>query len=31
VHRFGYSLREPSRLELPAEPAMARSLAASEA
>ena len=31
VRRFGYSLREPRRLDVPAEPAMARSLAASEA
>jgi hypothetical protein len=31
VRRFGYSLREPRRLDVPPEPAMARSLAASEA
>jgi hypothetical protein len=30
VRRFGYSLKEPGRLEVPPEPAMARSLAASE-
>ena len=29
VRRFGYSLSEPRRLDAPAEPAMARSLAAS--
>ena len=29
VRRFGYSLSEPRRLEVPAEPVMARSLAAS--
>ena len=29
VRRFGYSLSEPRRLDVPAEPAMARSLAAS--
>ena len=31
VRRFGYSLREPGRLDVPPEPAMARSLAASGA
>jgi hypothetical protein len=31
VRRFGYSLREPGRLEAPPEPAMARSLVATEA
>ena len=31
VRRFGYSLHEPNRLEAPAEPAMAATLAASEA
>jgi hypothetical protein len=29
VRRFGYSLSEPRRLDVPAEPTMARSLAAS--
>ena len=29
VRRFGYSLCEPRRLDVPAEPVMARSLAAS--
>jgi hypothetical protein len=31
VRRFGYSLREPGRLSAPTEPAMARSLVATEA
>jgi len=31
VRRFGYSLREPGRLDVPPEPAMARSLSASGA
>ena len=31
VRRFGYSLREPGRLDAPSEPAMARSLVATEA